>query len=100
MSLFCVRRIGLFLCRQGRLIYDKKYIDKSKEYGYHIIGIFFQSVVKDCIERNEKRGGKVPSKAIASTSNILQMPSRAEGFDELFFVEIINNEFELTKWRE
>ena len=78
----------------------KKYIDKGKEYGYHIIGIFFQSIVKDCIERNEKRGGKVPSKAIASTSNILQMPSRTEGFDELFFVEIINNEFEITKWRE
>ena len=78
----------------------KKYIEKGKEYGYHIISVFFQSKVKDCIERNEKRGEKVPSKAIASTSNKLQMPSRAEGFDEIFFVKIINNEFEITKWRE
>ena len=78
----------------------KKYIEKGKEYGYHIIGIFFQSKVKDCIKRNEERGGNVPSKAIASTSNKLQMPSKAEGFDEIFFVKIINNEFEITKWRE
>jgi predicted kinase len=77
-----------------------KYIQKSKEYSYHIIGIFFQSIVRDCVKRNEERDNKVPSVAIASTSNKLQMPSLSEGFDELYFARIINNEFEITKWRE
>ena len=76
------------------------YIQKAKEYGYHIIGIFFQSRVKDCVRRNKERGGKVPSKAIACTSNKLQMPSRAEGFDELYFVRIENNDYEISTWRE
>ena len=78
----------------------KLYIQKAKEYGYQVIGIFFQSIVKDCVLRNEERGSKVPSKAIACTSNKLQMPSKAEGFDELYFVRINNNEFEISKWRE
>ena len=78
----------------------KLYIQKAKEYGYQVIGIFFQSIVKDCVLRNEERGGKIPSKAIACTSNKLQMPSKAEGFDELYFVRINNNEFEITTWRE
>ena len=76
------------------------YIQKAKEYGYHVVGLFFQSQVKECVRRNEERGGKVPSKAIASTSNKLQIPSRAEGFDELYFVRIVNNDFEISLWRE
>ena len=76
------------------------YIQKAKEHGYQVIGIFFQSRVKDCVRRNEERGGKVPSKAIACTSNKLQMPSRSEGFDELYFVRIENNDFEISTWRE
>lgn len=78
----------------------KQYIQKAKEYVYQVIGVFFQSIVKDCVLRNEERGDKVPSKAIACTSNKLQMPSKAEGFDELYFVRIVNNDFEITTWRE
>ncbi len=77
-----------------------RYIQKAKEYGYHVIGLFFQSRVRDCVLRNERRGCKVPPKAIASTSNKLQMPSMAEGFDELFFVRIDDNDFEITTWKE
>ncbi|MBR5687023.1 MAG: AAA family ATPase [Prevotella sp.] len=76
------------------------YIQKAKEYGYQVIGLFFQSIVKDCVLRNESRGDKVPSKAIACTSNKLEMPSKAEGFDELYFVRIDNNDFEISTWRE
>lgn len=76
------------------------YIQKAKEYGYHVIGIFFQSRIKDCVKRNEERGSKVPSKAIVCTSNKLQMPSITEGFDELFFARIDNNDFDISTWRE
>ena len=79
----------------------EKYIKKAKEYGYHVIGIFFQSKVRDCMRRNEQRGLKVPQKAIACTSNNLQLPSLDEGFDELYFVSInINHQFKISPWRE
>ena len=78
----------------------ERYITKAKENGYQIIGIFFQSIVKDCVSRNVARGNKVPSKAIAATSNKLQMPSLEEGFDELFFARITDNGFDITKWRD
>ena len=76
-----------------------RYITKAKEHGYHIIGIFFQSIVRACIVRNDKRGGKVPTKAIAATSNKLQLPSYSEGFDELFFAKIVNNNYQISKWK-
>ena len=76
------------------------YIQKAKEYDYHIVGVFFQSIVKDCVKRNGERGGDIPSKAIACTSNKLQLPSYLEGFDELYFVRINNNDFEISKWEE
>lgn len=79
----------------------EKYIKKAKEYGYQVIGIFFQSKVRDCMRRNEQRGLKVPQKAIACTSNNLQLPSLDEGFDELYFVSInINHQFKMSPWRE
>lgn len=79
----------------------EKYITKAKEYGYQVIGIFFQSRVKDCMRRNEQRGLKVPQKAIACTSRNLQLPSLEEGFDELYFVSInINNQFKISPWRD
>ena len=78
----------------------ERYIQRAKEHGYHVIGIFFQSIVKDCVGRNEGRGMKVPSKAIAYTSNKLQMPSKKEGFDELYYVRIDNDDFEISAWRE
>ena len=78
----------------------EKYIKKAQEYGYQVIGIFFQSRVKDCMQRNEQRGLKVPQKAIACTSNNLQLPSLEEGFDELYFVSINNNKFKISPWRE
>ena len=76
------------------------YIRKARQYGYRVIGFFFQSILKDCMKRNEERGCKVPPVAIASTSNKLQMPSKAEGFDELYFVSINNQDFNISTWRE
>ena len=77
-----------------------RYISVAKEAGYHIIGIFMQSVLQDCIRRNNKRDGKqkIPPKAIAATSNKLELPSYDEGFDELYFVSITDDGFKTEKW--
>ncbi len=73
----------------------KKYIDLAKEHNYKIIGYYFQSKIKDCIARNDTRTGKekIPTKGIAGTFGRLEKPSFEEGFEELYFVSLQENEF-------
>ena len=80
----------------------KKYLDLAKTYKYKTVAYFMQSKIKDCIERNRQRAGKarVPDTAIAATSNKLQMPTYAEGFDEIYYVSIAEDGFKLEEWRE
>lgn len=78
----------------------KRYIAEAKLYGYEVIGIFFQSILKDCIARNEARKDKVQQLAIPNTQNRLQMPDYSEGFDHLYFVQIKEQDFVITDWKE
>ena len=78
----------------------QRYIPLAKSHGYEVIGIFFQSRVKDCIERNTIRNNGLPRHAIPCTSSKLQIPTYSEGFDQLFFARIVDNGFEITKWKE
>lgn len=78
-----------------------RYIPAAKEAGYRVIGYFMQSRLHECIQRNEARQGKerVPATAIAMTSNKLEMPSYAEGFDELYFVTNDGATMTVSEWR-
>ena len=79
----------------------KRYIDLFKAKGFRIVGLFFQSILKDCIARNNVREGNVPSEAIAAMSNKLELPCYSEGFDELFFVKFDGNgDFIIENWVE
>ena len=73
----------------------QRYIAPAKAAGYRVDGYFLQSTLKDSIARNEGREGKarVPTKAIAAISNKLEMPSKGEGFDRLFFVRQVDGDF-------
>ncbi len=79
----------------------KKYIEKAKQYGYRVIGYFMQSRVQECTARNELREGKakIPARAIAATSNKLELPTYEEGFDELYFVCMTEKGMRVEKWR-
>ncbi len=72
-----------------------RYIKPAKEAGYSVLGIYFRSSVKECIERNEAREGKarVPAVAIAATSAKLEIPQKADGFDKLYYVRIEDGRF-------
>lgn len=80
----------------------KRYIQAAKEQGYIIEGYFFQSVIQECMERNSLRTGKacISNKAIAYTSNRLELPSYQEEFDRLYFVYIEDGEFKVDLWKE
>ena len=79
-----------------------RYIPVAKEAGYRVIGYFMQSRLQECIARNDRREGKekIPAKAIAMTSNRLEMPSSSEGFDELYFVANDGVKMTISEWRE
>lgn len=78
----------------------QRYLPKLKAAGYCVQCYFFKSRVRDCIRRNEERGEKVPPQAIAATSNKLVLPSRKEGFDEIFFVQIAPEGFDISPYIE
>ncbi len=80
----------------------QRYITSAKNAGYQIVGYFMESKLQSCIERNNQRVGaaKIPAKAIAATSNKLQMPSYDEGFDKIYFVKNDGKTMTIEDWRE
>jgi len=81
----------------------EKYISEAKSFGFKVIGYYFQAGLKKAIERNDQRQGKakVPEKAIFGAFKNLQIPQFDEGFDELFYVSIDNeNQFVVENWKD
>lgn len=79
------------------------YLGPAKAAGFEVVGYFFQSIAAEALRRNQQRPAErqVPDKGIRATRNRLEIPSRAEGFDKLYFVRVLENqEFELTDWQD
>jgi predicted kinase len=68
----------------------EKYILRAKDFGFKIVGYYFQAQIEKAIERNNQREGKakIPEKGLRSALKRLQIPMFEEGFDELFYVKI------------
>lgn len=68
-------------------------INLGRMHGARIIGYYFESHVSICIKRNKQREGKarVPDVAIYATAKKLVSPTYAEGFDELYYVRLVDN---------
>ena len=79
-----------------------RYIPTAKAAGYRVIGYYMQSQLQECIRRNAAREGtaQIPRTAIAMTSNRLELPSFAEGFDELYYVANNGAEMKISEWRD
>jgi predicted kinase len=78
-------------------------IQLGRLYNAEIIGYYFKSEVKRCLERNQQREGKarVPDVGIYATMNKLVKPNYAEGFDKLFYVIIAGNgAFNVSEWKK
>ena len=78
----------------------QKYIQKFKQRKFKIIGYYFHSDVQKAIERNSKRVGKakIPNVGIYATVKKMELPTIDEGFDKLYVVEIINQNFVIKDW--
>lgn len=80
----------------------QRYIKLAHTMKYEVVGYYFESKIKEAMERNNLRSGKalVPEKGIMGTYNRLEIPSIDEGFDQLFYVRLIKDgTFEITPWK-
>jgi predicted kinase len=81
----------------------RRYIAMASDAGYEVVGYYFQSQVYAAIERNDARleSEQIPPKGILSTYSKLELPSYAEGFDELYYVSIGDDgDFRVEGWKD
>ncbi|MBQ9981927.1 MAG: AAA family ATPase [Oscillospiraceae bacterium] len=80
----------------------KKYFEMIQDSDYKVIAYYMKSVLAECLLRNDKRTGKakIPRMALASTSKKIDLPSYEEGFDEIYYVEMTDNGFNISDWKE
>ena len=79
-----------------------RYIIEAKHFGFRVVGYYLRSDLKSALERNSKRAGKarIPDKGLFDSAKRLQIPSYDEGFDELKYVRIDDeNQFIVEPWR-
>jgi predicted kinase len=81
------------------------YIVPARAAGFEVAGYFFQSALADALIRNQLRpeARQVPERGVRATRNRLQMPARAEGFDQLYFVSLTPGPapvFNITDWQD
>ncbi len=78
------------------------YIRAAKDAGFRVVCYYFQSRVEDCKRRNGQRptAQQVPVLGILGTAGRMEIPTLAEGFDELFYVRISDdNGFVIEEWK-
>ena len=79
-----------------------KFIAAGKAAGYRIVGYYLRSSLAECLKRNAQRVGKarIPDAGVCGRAAQLERPARTEGFDELFYVSIVNGSFNISPWSE
>lgn len=81
----------------------KKYIQLSKDAGFKVVGYYLKSNIDASVIRNAKRTGKerIPVVGIKRTFGKLQLPNWNEGFDNLYYVKLDeDNGFIVEEWKD
>ena len=78
------------------------YVRAAKDAGFRVVGFYFQSRVEDCKRRNGRRppDQQVPLKGILGTAGRMELPTRDEGFDALYYVRIDDDTFVVEEWSD
>ncbi len=78
-----------------------RYIQMARQADFKVVGYYFQSAIQGALDRNETRpiDDRVPKAGVLGTHGRLEVPSPEEGFDELWYVRIGNQEaFVVEAW--
>jgi predicted kinase len=79
------------------------YLQAAKAAGFQCVGYYLQSKLDDCKLRNAQRPveQQVPLPGLLGTAARLELPSWEEGFDELYYVRIDEqNTFVIEEWAD
>jgi predicted kinase len=74
----------------------------AKAAGFRVIGYYLRTDLKEALLRNSERTGRgrIPDKGILGSHKRLQLPTREEGFDALYYVRSTEmGQFEIEAWR-
>lgn len=79
-----------------------RYVVPAKEAGARVVGYYFRSSVFESLERNAERApaARVCDAAVRGASSRMELPSREEGFDELYHVAIVDDDFVVSEWTD
>lgn len=77
----------------------KRYFDYLKDSKFLIKGYYFSSKIEEALKRNALREIPISEIAIRSCYSKLELPNYSEGFDELYYVELIDNSFNISGWK-
>ena len=101
---FCTETRMSFVVDNTNLTKEKrnKYIDFCKNKDFKCICYYFKSDLKRSLEWNKKRSEKdlVPDVAILGSARNLEIPSKTEGFDELWYIDFDGKNFIKQAWKE
>jgi len=64
------------------------WIKLAKDYGYEVQAVFFDVPLEVCMERNQRRGRKVPEDVMRRMSGKLRGPAFEEGFSKITVVKV------------
>ena len=79
----------------------QRYIKPAKVHGFRVMGYYFQSKLSDSVHRNQNRRPQqqIPERGIQGIHAKLKIPQYDEGFDELYYVQIIpGGDFAVKEW--
>lgn len=101
----CLKAKQKFVLDNTNLTRDERerYIVRAKAFGFKIVGYYFQTKIEKAIERNNRREGKakIPEKGVLGAFKRLQIPAFNEGFDELFFIRLTDDDqFVVESWQD
>ncbi|NJD39840.1 MAG: ATP-binding protein [Geobacter sp.] len=101
----CIKALQPFVVDNTNVttVERQRFITPAKDAGYRVIGYYFSSKVQDALERNRKREGdaRIPDKGVLGRAALLELPTRAEGFDELWYVRMDGNGgFVIEEWND
>ncbi len=81
-----------------------RYIEVAKPAGFRIVGYYFQSSLKDALQRNRQRSGtaRIPEGGVVAKYQRLEIPIYSEGFDQLYYVVIdpSTSQFIVREWED
>lgn len=78
----------------------EKYIELAKQHQFGVCGFYFQSRLSDCLKRNSNRDSPVPDAGLFATSRKFELPQMNERFDQLFYVQLDNQQFLVEEWKD